>query len=334
VSGPGRALTALVEVLGGMGLPAAALRPDALLEDELGLRPTRREEALRLAAARLGVAPPAGAAARTLGDLARALEGEPAAAGGRLAGKVAFVTGSGHGLGKCLAAELAGQGAAVIVNSFHSRDRGEATTAELCAAGHHAVHIWGSVANPRHLDAMFDEIGQRFGRLDVFIQNASNGYLGPLEHATAEHWDKSFRTNVVSLHQGALRAVDLMKDGGSIAALTTPAAQRCTQLFGLQGSVKAAIEALVRYLAVELAPRGIRVNSFAPGAIYGELLTSYPESARLIPTWEALTTGLRLCTEEEVARHVVNFMTDPGLDAVGSLVLSDAGLSKTMQRLH
>ena len=335
MSAPGRGLAAIVEVLGAMGRPPSSLRPEALLEDDLGLRPDRCDEALRLAAATLGVAPPRSAGERTLAELASALEGGPATALLLpLAGKVAFVSGSGHGLGKCLAAELAAEGATVVVNSFHSRDRGEATTAELCAAGHRAVHLWGSVANPRQLDGIFQEIEQRFGRLDVFIQNASNGYLGPLEHATPEHWEKSYRTNVVSLHQGALRAADLMKDGGSIAALTTPAAQRCTQLFGLQGPVKAAIEALVRYLALELAPRRIRVNSFAPGAIYGELLFRYPESARLIPTWEALTAGNRLCTEEEVARSIVHFMTDPGLEVSGSLVLSDAGLSKTMQRLH
>src|SRR5260370_1413183 len=128
---------------------------------------------------------------------------------------------------------------------------------------------------------MFDEIAGRFGRLDIFIQNASNGYLGPLEYATPEHWEKSYRTNVVSLHQGALRAADLMREGGQIAALTTPAAQRCTPLFGLQGSVKAAIESLVRYLAVELAPRGIRVNSFAPGAIYGEGVDADPPGCEL-----------------------------------------------------
>jgi NAD(P)-dependent dehydrogenase (short-subunit alcohol dehydrogenase family) len=335
VSAPGRGLAALVEVLGAMGRPLSSLRPEALLEEDLGLRPDRCEEALRLAAATLGLEPPRSGGERTLAELARALEGDPRVAPRLpLTGQVAFVTGSGHGLGKCLAAELAARGATVVVNSFHSRDRGESTAAELCAAGHQAVHIWGSVANPRQLDAIFDEIEQRFGRLDVFIQNASNGYLGPLEYATPEHWEKSYRTNVVSLHQGALRAAALMKDGGSIAGLSTPAAQHCTPLFGLQGPVKAAIEALVRYLALELAPRGIRVNAFAPGAIYGELLNRYPDAARLIPAWEALTAGNRLCTEEEVAHSIVQFMTDPGQEAWGSLVLSDAGVSKVMQRQH
>lgn len=331
MSDPGRGLAALVEALREMGLPAGALRPGALLEDDLGLRPARREEALRRAAAKLGREAPSLAAGRTLGDLASALEGEPrAAAGLPLAGKVAFVSGSGHGLGKCLAVELAARGATLVVNSFHSRERGEATTAELCAAGREAVHIWGSVANPRQLDGIFEEIEGRFGRLDIFIQNASNGYLGPLRYAAPEHWEKSYRTNVVALHQGALRAADLMKDGGSIAALSTPAAQRCTPLFGLQGSVKAAIEALVRYLALELAPRRIRVNAYAPGPIYGELLFRYPEASRLIPTWEVLSSGHRLCTEPEVARSIVHFMTDPGLEASGSFVLSDAGVSKPM----
>ena len=153
MSGPGRGLAALVEVLGAMGLPPGSLRPGALLEDDLGLRPARRDEALRLAAARLGVEPPRSAGEQTLADLASALEGEPRTAPLLpLADKIAFVSGSGHGLGKCLATELATRGATVVVNSFHSRDRGEATTAELCAAGHRAVHIWGSVANPRQLD--------------------------------------------------------------------------------------------------------------------------------------------------------------------------------------
>jgi enoyl-[acyl-carrier protein] reductase III len=327
-----RALNALIEVLTESGIPVRALRPEARLESDLGLRPARLGEIARLGAARIGLQPPADlGAAKTLSDLARAIEGMPrAAARPPLADKVAFVTGSGHGLGRSLAVELAMRGATVVVNSFHSRDRGEATAAELREAGCQAVHIWGSVAQPRQLDDMFLEIEKRFGRLDVFIQNASNGYLGPLEFATPEHWEKSYRTNVVSLHQGAMRAAALMKEGGCIAALSSPAAQRCTPMFGLQGSVKAAVESLVRYLALELAPKGIRVNAYAPGPVYGELLFKYPEASRLVPSWEVISAGYRLSTEEEVARSVVSFMIEPALMATGAFVLSDAGVSKGM----
>jgi enoyl-[acyl-carrier protein] reductase III len=327
-----RALCALIEVLTEAGIPARVLHPEARLEADLGLRPARLVEVARKCAVKLGVQPRHDlGAAKTLSDLASAIEGMPrAAARPALDGKVAFVTGSGHGLGRSLAIELAMRGATVVVNSFHSRDRGEATALELREAGCQAVHIWGSVAQPRQLDDIFLEIERRFGRLDVFVQNASNGYLGPLEFATPEHWEKSYRTNVVSLHQGALRAAALMKDGGCIAALSTPAAQRCTPMFGLQGTVKAAVESLVRYLALELAPKGIRVNAYAPGPIYGELLFKYPEASRLVPSWEIISAGHRLSTEEEVARSVVNFMIEPALMATGAFVLSDAGVSKGM----
>jgi enoyl-[acyl-carrier protein] reductase III len=325
-------LETLRDVLGSFGLPQGALRPEARLEDDLGLRPARLGDLLRLSADKMGVVcPDVDGAGATLGDLARALDGNARpAAKPHLADKVAFVTGSGHGLGRSLALELGERGAAVVVNSFHSRERGEAVAEELRAAGHEAVHIWGSVAQPRQLEKIFREIETRYGRLDVFVQNASNGYLGPLEFATPEHWEKSYRTNVVSLHQGALLAAELMKDGGNIAALSTPAAQKCTPMFGLQGSIKASVEALVRYLALELAPRRIRVNCYAPGPIYGELLFKFPEAARLVPSWEAISSGHRLSTEEEVARSIVNFMIGPGVEATGAFVLSDAGVSKGM----
>jgi NAD(P)-dependent dehydrogenase (short-subunit alcohol dehydrogenase family) len=206
-----------------------------------------------------------------------------------------------------------------------------ATAAELVAEGRTAVHLWGSVARPRHLDEMFDQIRERFGVLDIFVNNASNGLIAPLEYVTPEHWEKSYRTNVIALHQGALRAAELMTRGGDIASLTSPAAQKCTQLFGCQGTIKAAVEGLLRYLAVELAPRGIRVNAVAPGPIYGELLDRYPESSRLIRLWESISPERRLRTEKEVAQFMVRYLTDQTLPLSGTVVLADSGVTIPMQ---
>src|SRR4029077_14035970 len=166
--------------------------------------------------------------------------------------KVAFITGSGHGLGKVMALQFAALGARLVVNSFHSRSRGEETAAALNAAGHETVHLWGSVANPKHLDGMFDEIESRFGMLDIFINNASNGFLGPLEYLSPTLWERGYRTNVIAFHQGALRAANLMTRGGHMLMVTTPAAHRCVENFGCQAAIKAAAESLVRYLASEL----------------------------------------------------------------------------------
>jgi NAD(P)-dependent dehydrogenase (short-subunit alcohol dehydrogenase family) len=243
-------------------------------------------------------------------------------------GKIALVTGSGRGIGKVIALRLAELGAQVIVNSFHSRDRGDKTTAEATAHGGKAVHLWGSVANPAHLKRIFQEIDTRFGGLDYFVSNASAGIFAPLTDVTPADWDRCFRTNVVALHQGALLAAELMRrrGGGKIVALSSVGAQRCFDFFGCVGPVKAAVESLVRYLAAELAQDGIQVNTVAAGPVLGELLEYY--SPR--PRWERLVPRQHLITEEEVVDPVLFLLAHSGmsgtalvLDAAGSLRLCE-----------
>src|SRR5205085_2083682 len=107
--------------------------------------------------------------------------------------------------------------------------RGDETTAEIVAAGGKAVHLWGSVVNPAHLQGIFQEIENRFGGLDFFVSNASNGILAPVAQIRPEDWDRAFRTNVIGLHQAALLAADQMRrrGGGKIVALSSIGAQRC-----------------------------------------------------------------------------------------------------------
>jgi NAD(P)-dependent dehydrogenase (short-subunit alcohol dehydrogenase family) len=252
----------------------------------------------------------------------------PTIAGKPLQGKVALVTGSGRGIGKVLAVRLADLGAQVIVNSFHSRDQGEQTTAEIRARGGEAVHLWGSVANPAQLKGIFEQIDARFGGLDFFVSNASAGVFAPLHLVTPEHWEKCYRTNVTALHQGAFLAADLMRKrgGGKIIALSSVGAQLCFDYFGCVGPVKAAVECLVRYLAVELAPDGIQVNTVTAGPVSGELLDGYPGR----PRWERLTPRQRLVSEEEAVEPVVFLLTREGcngatllIDAAGSLRLCE-----------
>ncbi len=89
------------------------------------------------------------------------------------------MTGSSRGLGRAIAAKLGRAGARVVVNSFHSRDDGEAVADEIREAGGDAVHVWGSVANPAHIDRLFDAIAREVGELHHFVSNASNGRFGP-----------------------------------------------------------------------------------------------------------------------------------------------------------
>jgi len=244
-------------------------------------------------------------------------------------GKVILVTGSGRGLGADVASYLAELGAAVIVNSFHSRERGEKTVAEIKAKGGEAIHAWGSVANPEHIGMIFEQIETQFGVLDYFISNASNGMLARLKDITPEHWEKAFRTNVVGLHQTALRAVELMKKrgGGKIITLSTPAAHGYVDYFGCMGAVKAAVESLTKSMAIEFAPDNIQVNCVSPGPVYGELLNKWPESERLIKRWENNTAYSRLCEARDVSHFIAYLLSEPVKLFTGSVLIMDGGIS-------
>ncbi|MCB9797317.1 MAG: SDR family oxidoreductase, partial [Alphaproteobacteria bacterium] len=183
----------------------------------------------------------------------------------------------------------------------------------------------GSAAQRGHLERIFGEIEQRWGHLDFFINNASNGLIAPLEQVQEEHWERSFGTNVIGLHRGAMLARPLMakRGGGRILCISTPGAQRVVHHFGCQGPVKAAMESLVRYLAVELGPDNIQVNCISSGPLYGELLGLYPDAERLVPYWESLSTDGRLGTNEQLAELVCFALSPSATRLNGAVITTD-----------
>jgi enoyl-[acyl-carrier protein] reductase III len=245
------------------------------------------------------------------------------------AGKVLFVSGSGRGLGRDVASYLGDLGASVVVNSFHSRNKGEETAEEIRSRGGDAIHLWGSMANPEHVTRVFDEIDEHYGRLDFFIGNASNGMLARLEDLTIEHWEKAYRTNVIGLHQSALRSVQLMRrnGGGKIITLSSPAAHGYVDYFGCMGTVKAAVESLTRSMAIEFAKDNIQVNCVSPGPVYGELLNKWPDSERLIKQWESNTAYDRLCEARDVSHFIAYLLSEPVKLFTGSVLVMDGGIS-------
>ncbi len=208
-----------------------------------------------------------------------------------LDGKIALVTGSGRGIGKAIADTLADLGSFVVVNSFHSPDEGEQTTADIVARGGRAIHVRGSVAREEQLARIFAEVDARAGGLDFFVSNASAGVFAPLSQITSEQWERSFRTNVVAFHQASLLAAERMRPrgGGRIVALSSIGARYCFEYVtsGGSGRSKAALEALVSYLAVELAPDNVEVTAVAAGAVDGALLSHNPNR----PRWRTLPPG-------------------------------------------
>jgi enoyl-[acyl-carrier protein] reductase III len=245
-----------------------------------------------------------------------------------LAGRIALITGSGRGVGKTIARVLAARGAQVIVNSFHSRDQGDQTTAEINAQGGQATHLWGSVANPEHVDRMFLQIEQQFGRLDILVCNASDGRIGNFLELTPQDWERAFNTNVSGHHQCAVRASGLMRTGGgSIITMSAVGADRYIAGLGSQGVVKAAVETLTRYLACELGRMGIRVNCVVGGPVYGDLLSKFPDAQSTQQHWESMTPDGELCSPIDLAHAIGFLVSDEARGINGSVWTVDHGFS-------
>lgn len=246
-----------------------------------------------------------------------------------LEGRVALVTGSGRSVGRTIARMLASRGATVVVNSFHSRDGGEQTVKEIIQSGGKAIHAWGSVANPEHVNSIFKLIQEQFGYLDMLVCNASDGRIGSFSDITPDDWDRAFRTNVSGHYQCAMHAAPLMqtRGGGSIVTMSAVGAHTFVDGLGSQGVVKAAVETLTKYLAGELGKYGVRVNCVAGGPVYGDLLNKFPQAESRLNQWEALTPSGQLTSPLDLARTIAYLVSDDASGINGAVWQVDQGFS-------
>jgi NAD(P)-dependent dehydrogenase (short-subunit alcohol dehydrogenase family)/3-oxoacyl-(acyl-carrier-protein) synthase len=249
---------------------------------------------------------------------------------GELDGKLALVTGGARNIGKAIARELAARGAHVIVNFFHALDEAKRTRAELEEAGARVDLIRASVARPDQVTRMFAEIEQRFGHLDILVNNAASGALLPLDEVTDEHLDRGFDTNLKGALRCARHAVPLMvrRGGGTIVNISALGGSQFVMANYLAcAPAKAAMEALTRYLAAEYASQNIRVNTASAAMLVSEVADSFPRAAEMQRAVRRATPMGRLGTPEEFA-DVVGFLAgDQSRWITGQVVLADGGLS-------
>lgn len=244
-------------------------------------------------------------------------------------GKIALVTGSGRGIGRAIAIHLARNGAEVVVNFFRNRAPAEETTASIAKLGRRALLVKADVGDLDDLGRLFDETNQAFGALDIFVHNAASGYNRPALEQKPKGWDWTMSINARSLLFAAQRAVPLMekRGGGSIVSISSPGSTRVLPDYVVVGASKAALEALTRYLAVELSPRNIIVNAVSPGIVETDALQHF-ETLRqdgLIKKAIASTPAGRLVTPEDVA-EVVGFLCTPAANMIrGQVIVVDGG---------
>lgn len=239
--------------------------------------------------------------------------------------RTAFVTGASRGIGRAIALALADRGYSVAVGFFCNRTAAAETCAEVEGRGVKAMPVKVHVGDLDSLGRAFDAVGETFGTLDTFVSNAASGVLRPLLDADPRGWAWTMDVNARALLFGAERTARLMNGGGSIVALTSAGSSRVLPGYGVVGASKAAVESLVRYLAVELAPAGIRVNAVSPGVVDTGALRHFPDREGLLADARERTPAGRLVRPEDAAAAVAFLCSEAAEMIRGEVLVVDGG---------
>jgi enoyl-[acyl-carrier protein] reductase III len=233
-----------------------------------------------------------------------------------------FVTGGSRGIGRAIALRLARDGARRVAIGYLRNDRAaEATADELRSLGAEPVLVRGNVASQRVLDEV-----AALGPLDVLVHNAATGVIRPALETEDRHWDWTLNANARALLQLARVAAPQMRSGSSIVAISSLGAQRVLENYVLVGTSKAALESLVRYLGVELAASGIRVNAVSGGVVETGALEHFPNREAMLAAGAANPVG-RLVEPDDIAGAVA-FLCSPDAEMIrGQTIVVDGGFS-------
>ncbi len=251
-------------------------------------------------------------------------------------GKVALITGASRGIGKALALRLAARGAIPVVNYKQNEELAREVVAEAERLGSSGLAIRADLENLDEIAAMFDQVRERFGRLDFFVSNASASNFHHFMDLKPHHLERTYNLNVRAFVVGTQRAVKLMPDGGRVVVLSSYGSIRSFPTYANLGSAKAALETWARYMAVELAPRGVNVNAVNGGIIETDS-SSYFYATGRVPSLETVLPKIpkrRMGTAAEVADSVLFLLSPEAEYVTGTTLIVDGGLTAIAPPFH
>ncbi|ORZ38045.1 putative short-chain dehydrogenase [Catenaria anguillulae PL171] len=243
-------------------------------------------------------------------------------------GQIALITGGGTGLGRCIAHELAGLGATVII-AARRKEPLEETCREVQAAGGKIHYYLANIREEASVDALIDSIVTDHGKLDMLVNNAGGQFLSPAENVSVRGFATVLELNAVGTWT-VCRAAYLKwfkRHGGRIVNITADFWQGFP-LMVHTGAARAAVDNLTKTLAREWGPSGVRINSVAPGTIISSGMKNYPLPVQQLvsETFQSQNPSGRLGTESEVSSAVV-WLLSPGASYVNGASIRVDGAS-------
>ena len=246
----------------------------------------------------------------------------------RLQGKVAVVTGASKGIGAAVAKSLAAAGAAVVVNYSSSREGADRVVSAIEQQGGKALAVQGDVSKAGDVERLFAETKKAFGALDILVNNAGVFQFAPLEAFTEEEFHREFNTNVLGTLLATREATRYFgPEGGSVINVTSVVSVGAIPNSVVYSSTKGAVDAITRVLAVELAPKKIRVNAVAPGmtATEGAAVLMSDVSPEQQQSFLAGIPMGRIGQPEDIAQTVLFLASDESSWLTGERITASGG---------
>lgn len=242
--------------------------------------------------------------------------------------RVAFVSGGSRGIGFAIAEKLAERGANIVFTYLRSRSDASEAEDQLRKHGVKVTSVRANMGNDDQVAKVFEEIKAEYGHLDILIHNAATGDLKPVAELSADEWQRSMDINLKSLFSCAKLAAPLMHGRhGHIISISSHGSLRCLPNYAAVGVAKAGIETLSRYLAVELAPKGIIVNVVMAGTTETQSLKKIPRHEEMLELAKTRTPVGRIGHPEDIANVAVFLCSNEARWIVGQTIIADGGYS-------
>lgn len=241
-------------------------------------------------------------------------------------GKVALVTGASRGIGRAIALEFARRGSNIAFNYMRSHEAAADTERAVLELGVDCLRVKAQVGDLEKIGMLFEAITERYGGLDILINNAASGVQRAAVDLDPKHWDWTMAVNARAPWLCAVEASRLMSSGGSIVNISSMGSVRVLPHYFSVGVSKAALEAVTRYLAVELAPMGIRVNGVSGGYVETGAFDSFPNRDQMMMAAEQTVTG-RPLTPEDIAAAVAFLCSRQAEMIRGQVMVVDGGVT-------
>lgn len=246
---------------------------------------------------------------------------------GKLAGKVAVVTGASKGIGAGIAKALAAEGAAVVVNYASSKAGADAVVDAITSSGGKAVAVGGDVSKAADAQGIVDTAIETFGRLDILVNNSGVYEFAPIEEITEAHYRRQFDINVLGVLFTTQAAVKHLGEGASIVNVSSVVTSLTPAATAVYSGTKGALDAITGVLARELGPRKIRVNAINPGVVVTEGAHSAGVIGSEFETAALAQTPLgRLGQPDDIAAAVVFLASDDARWLTGEHIVASGGM--------